>query len=89
MVEPAWMHLKIETTKKGALKSRAEAAVVWSQAWKDCNQQRLQGWIERIPIHIQRAIELEGGTEYIEGRPKNQRVDSIVIGNPGIDLGII
>ena len=28
----------------------------------------MQRWIERIPVHIQEVIRLEGGNEYKEGR---------------------
>jgi len=35
-------------------------------------QRKIQEWIKRIPIHIQRIIELEGGNDYKEGRCKGQ-----------------
>jgi hypothetical protein len=31
-------------------------------------QEMIQAWIERIPVHIEKIIELEGGNEYKEGR---------------------
>jgi hypothetical protein len=31
-------------------------------------QERIQAWIERIPIHIQEVIRLGGGNEYKEGK---------------------
>jgi hypothetical protein len=60
--------MKRQTTKKGAPKSRAEAVRVWEQCWKELPQDKIQAWIERIPFHIQKIIELEGGNEYKEGR---------------------
>ena len=31
-------------------------------------QAKIQAWIERIPIHVNKIIEQEGGNEYKEGR---------------------
>jgi hypothetical protein len=81
MIEPCWPHLKRQTTKKGAPKSKKEAEVVWKNAWAELEQTRIQSWIERIPFHIQEVIRLEGGNEYKEGRPKERRED--VITGPG------
>lgn len=67
-IEPCWPWMKRYTTKKGAPKSRAEAIRVWEQCWRDLPQEKIQAWIERIPIHIQKIINLEGGNEYKEGR---------------------
>lgn len=61
MIEAAWPWLKRETTKKGAPIGRAEAEKKWLQIWKDLDQQRIQAWIERIPVHIQEVIKLNGG----------------------------
>jgi len=60
--------MKRYTIKKGALKSRAEAVQTWEHCWKELPQDKIQAWIKRIPIHIQKIIELEGGNEYPEGR---------------------
>ena len=63
--------MKRETTKKGALKSRAEAIRVWEVCWNEkLTQERIQAWIERIVEHIQQVIKCEGGNEYKEGRKK-------------------
>ena len=67
-IEPAWPWMKRRTTKKGAPKSRQEAITAWNQAWRDLPQEKIQAWIERIPTHIKKIIELEGGNEYKEGR---------------------
>lgn len=67
-IEPAWPYLKRETTKKGAPKNRQEAVKVWEKAWADLPQSNIQAWIERIPVHVQKIIQLEGGNEYKEGR---------------------
>lgn len=67
-IEPCWPYMKRATTKKGAPKSRAAAVRAWEQCWDELPQSKIQAWIERIPIHIQKIIELEGGNEYKEGR---------------------
>jgi transposase len=67
-IEPCWPWMKRQTTKKGAPKNRAEAVRAWEQCWKDLPQDKIQAWIERIPVHIKKIIELEGGNEYKEGR---------------------
>jgi hypothetical protein len=67
-IEPAWPWLKRLTTKKGVPKSRAEAIRAWEADWKELPQEKIQAWIERIPCHVRKIIDLEGGNEYIEGR---------------------
>ncbi|CAE7020550.1 Transposase [Pyrenophora teres f. teres] len=67
-IEPAWSWLKRRTTRRGAPKSRAEGAKAWEQAWLELPQHQIQAWIERIPVHVQKIIELDGGNEYKEGR---------------------
>jgi hypothetical protein len=67
-IEPCWFWMKRETTKKGAPKNRADATRAWRKCWKELPQEKIQAWIERIPIHIQKIIELEGGNESKEGR---------------------
>ncbi|EOA86837.1 uncharacterized protein SETTUDRAFT_87293 [Exserohilum turcica Et28A] len=69
-IEPCWFYMKRETTKKGAPQSRAEAVRVWQNCLRDLSQLKIQAWIERILVHIQKIIELQGGNEYIEGRDK-------------------
>jgi hypothetical protein len=68
MIEQCWPHLKRQTTKKGAPKSKREAEAVWRKAWDELDQNRIREWIERIPFHIQEVIRLEGGNEYQEGQ---------------------
>ena len=36
-------------------------------------QQQIQAWIEKIPRHIQKVIELEGGNEYRKGKCEKVR----------------
>jgi hypothetical protein len=67
-IEPCWFWMKRFTTKKGAPKSRAQAIRAWEQCWDELPQEKIQSWIERIPIHIKQIIDLEGGNEYKEGR---------------------
>jgi len=62
------MWMKRRTTKKGAPKSKKDVIRVWKQVWDDLKQIQIQAWIERIIVHIQQVIKLEGGNEYKEGR---------------------
>jgi hypothetical protein len=41
---------------------------VWEKCWDKLLQAQIQAWIEKIPVHIQKIIELEGRIEYNEGR---------------------
>jgi hypothetical protein len=68
MIEPAWNYLKRVTTAKGAPESRKEMEKAWQKAWDELPQEQIQAWIERIPVHIQEVIRLEGGNGYKEGR---------------------
>ena len=49
-------------------KSRGEAIRAWYEAWDEIPQEKIQAWIERIPIYVQRIIDCEGGNDYKEGR---------------------
>jgi hypothetical protein len=60
--------MKRQTTKKGAPKNRADGIKAWEKCWQDIPQEKLQQLVERIPIHVQQIIDLEGGNEYKEGR---------------------
>lgn len=69
MIEPCWPWMKRKITKKGPSTTRAEGEKAWSHCWlNQLKQHRIQGWIERIPRHIQEMIALEGGNEYREGK---------------------
>ena len=67
-IEPCWFYMKRKTTRKGAPKSRTEGIKTWIGSWQEVPQEVIQRWIERIPRHIQKIIQLEGGNEYKEGR---------------------
>lgn len=68
MIEPCWFWMKRRTTSKGPPTSRLIAEPLWNKIWDDLPQQKIQEWIERIPRHISKVIELKGGDEYCEGR---------------------
>ena len=68
MIEPCWPWMKRKTTEKGAPRTRKEAEKAWTKCWKNLDQKRIQGWIERMPRHIAEVIRLKGGNEYREGR---------------------
>lgn len=72
-IKACWPWMKRETTRKGAPKSRVEGVIVWEKCWKELPQEKIQAWIERIPVHIQKIIELEGGNEYKEGRDHRRK----------------
>jgi transposase len=68
-IECAWYYIKRQISKRGNIpQTRAEAEKAWEKAWNDLSQTRIQHWIERIPRHIQKVIEQEGGNMYKEGR---------------------
>ena len=64
--------MKRETTKKGPITNEKELKKAWVKCWNDMPQEKIQAWIERIPVHIQEIIKLEGGNEYREGRNTGQ-----------------
>ncbi len=68
MIEPCWIWMKRETTKKGAPRTRKQAEEAWTKCWEDLPQEKIQAWIERMPRHIEEVIRLKGGNEYREGR---------------------
>ena len=68
MIEPCWPWMKRRTTAKGPPSSRLIAESMWHRTWDDLPQENIQAWIVRIPRHIAKVIELEGGNEYCEGR---------------------
>jgi transposase len=72
MIEPCWFWMKRQTTKRGPLTSKAALKAAWIKCWKDMPQEKIQAWIERIMVHIQEVIRLEGGNEYKEGRLKGK-----------------
>jgi hypothetical protein len=87
MIEPCWMWMKQETTKRGAPSTRKEAERAWKKCWRDMSQERIQGWIKRIIRHIAMVILLEGDNKYKEGPYQ----DGDVLGETRdwLDLGAI
>ena len=71
-IEPTWFWIKLQTTKKGGITSKVMLKEKWIKCWEDLLQEKIQGWIKRIPEHIKRVIELEGGNYYKEGRLEGQ-----------------
>jgi transposase len=72
-IEPTWFWMKRETTKHGAATSIKQMKEDWRNCWDSLPQRKIQEWIERIPIHIKKIIELEGGNEYKEGVGRRKR----------------
>jgi len=71
-IEPCWLWIKRDISKKGAIYTKAALKEAWIKSWENLPQETIQAWIERIPRHIQEVIRLEGGNEYKEGRLKGQ-----------------
>lgn len=70
-IEPCWMWMKRQTTKKGKHTSRKQATDAWTKCWNsELSQRMIRRWIRRIVRHIQEVIRLEGGNEYTEGNYK-------------------
>ena len=75
-IEPCWWWMKRRTTRKGCPRTRAILTKVWTRCWeKELSQKRIQSWIERLPRHIAKVIELRGGNEYREGREEGEWSD--------------
>jgi hypothetical protein len=87
MIEPCWMWMKMETTKRGAPSVRKEAVKAWTKCWKNLSQERIQRWISRIIRHIEMVILLEGDNKYKEGSFQ----EGEVLGETGewLDLGAL
>jgi hypothetical protein len=71
-IEPTWFWMKRETTKNGIIRSKEQLKKDWIKCWEGLPQEKIQAWIERIPIHIQEIIDCEGDNLYKEGRKKGQ-----------------
>ena len=70
MIEPTWFWMKRDTTKRGPITSNKALENVQIKCQTDMPQAKIQAQIERIIIHIQEVIRLDGGNEYKEGRLK-------------------
>jgi hypothetical protein len=64
--------MKRHTTRNGPTSSKKKLKKQWLKCWKDLPQEKIQEWIERIPVHIKEIIRLKGGNEYKEGRKAGQ-----------------
>ena len=77
MIEPLWFWIKKETTKNGPATGQKHMEQDWLECWKNLSQERIQRWIERIPIHVQKVIALEGGNEYQEGTGRGRNLNRV------------
>ena len=64
MIEPCWFQMKRQTTKRSAITSRAQLKEAWIKCWKEMLQEKIHAWIERIIVHIEEVIRLEGRNKY-------------------------
>ena len=69
--------MKRQATKHGAITSRAQLKEAWIKCWKEMLQEKIHAWVEKIMVHIQEVIKLEGGNEYQEDRLKGQPKDRV------------
>jgi hypothetical protein len=67
-IEPAWPHIKRKSQDKEGWELKAKLSGIWVDCWEELPQDRIRAWIDRIPRHIQKIIELEGDNNYREGR---------------------
>ena len=75
-IEACWWWMKRRCTRKGCPRTRTILTKVWERTWKDeLDQKRIQSWIERLPRHIKKVIELRGGNEYREGKDEDEWSD--------------
>lgn len=65
-IEPCWWYMKRTIAAVGAPATRPILKKAWTECWNYLPQRHIQQWIERIPVAIQKVIELEGGNEYRE-----------------------
>ena len=89
MIEPAWPWMKRGAGHYEGFESKKESPQIWRNLWDSLPQERIRRWIERLPRHIQKIIDIEGGNEYKEGaKDKQRRLDSQgkVIGEVVVDL---
>ena len=63
-IELTWNYMKRKSTENGNPSGKAEMKKDWLECRKDMLQEKIQKWIERIPVHIQEVIVLNGGNEY-------------------------
>ena len=59
------------TTKKGVF-GKKDIKERWIQCWEELPQEQIQAWIDRIPIYIQKVLDLKRGNEYEENRLKRK-----------------
>ena len=64
--------MKRQTTKRSSITFWAQLKEAWIKCWKEMLQEKIQAWIERIIVHIEEVIRLEGGNEYQKGGLKGQ-----------------
>lgn len=68
MIKSCWPSMKRTTIKKGAPQTRKDIEERWKKTWKELPQEKIQGWIERIPQHLRIIRFLKGDNKYKEGR---------------------
>ena len=67
-IEPCWFWMKWDITRHETSHTRKNVEKKWTKAWFNLFQKRIQQWIERIPKHIQKMINLNENNEYHESR---------------------
>jgi transposase len=84
MIEPAWPKMKRDSQTYENWEKKAQLSGIWMKVWKALQQDQIRAWIDRIPRHIRKVIELNGGNDYREGRmdrrSKGQAFTSAITG---------
>jgi transposase len=68
IIESCWFWMKRRTTRKDPPTNELVAKILWERTWNELRQEKIQKWIERIPRHIAKVIELKRRNEYCENR---------------------
>ena len=67
-IEPVWGLIKRKSADRGPEKTRAALERRWRGEWRALPLPWLQRLVERMPDHVRKVHELEGGNNYSEGK---------------------
>jgi hypothetical protein len=56
--------MKREISKKGPSTNKDQLRKDWIKCWNDMPQEKIQAWIERIPVHIKEINACDGNNLY-------------------------
>lgn len=73
MIEPTWPWIKRGAGHYEGFESKKDSPEIWKDLWKELPQERIRRWIERIPRHIAKIIDLKGDNGFREGAGEKPR----------------